>query len=165
MISLRDYLESDIDRLVELANNENVSRYLADIFPFPYTRDDAEWWISEGNSKNSAATKVIELDNEFVGAIGLTPLQGWKSHVAEIGYWVGENYWGRGIATAAIKMISENCYQDSSVSKIFAPVLGPNGASMRALAKAGYELEGILKNEVKKNGILYDIHHYALHCT
>lgn len=161
MITLRDYESWDADRLVELANNENVSRYLIYTFPYPYTKEDAEWWIETGAHQNGAVTKVIQFEHTFVGSVGITPQTGWRSHLAEIGYWLGERFWGRGIATEALRQMTERTFSESPFDKLFAPVLAPNAASMRVLEKNSYELEGILKKEVEKDGCRFDVHHYA----
>ncbi|NER79953.1 MAG: GNAT family N-acetyltransferase [Leptolyngbya sp. SIO1D8] len=164
MITLRDYEKSDIARLVLLANNKNVSRYLIDTFPYPYTDKDAEWWLETGNTASNTVTKVIQQNDEFVGSVGITPQIGWRQHVAEIGYWIGEAYWGQGITTEALRLMTDDALFSLGYHKLFAPVLGPNKASMRVLEKCGYELEGILKQEVYKDGQYFDIHHYAKRC-
>ena len=161
MIRLRDYHSTDAPRLVELANNENVSRFLVYTFPYPYTMNDALWWITTGSHDNGAKTKVIEYDGAFVGSVGITPQVGWKSHTAEIGYWLGEAFWGRGIATRALKQMTAEAFAEGGWKKLFAPVLAPNRASARVLEKGGFHLEGVFKNEVIKNGQVYDILHYA----
>ncbi|HDZ08285.1 GNAT family N-acetyltransferase [Pseudohongiella sp.] len=160
-ITLRDYESSDAPRLVELANNENVSQFLIYTFPYPYTMEDANWWISVGSHDNGTITKAIEYDGAFIGTVGITPQVGWKSHTAEIGYWLGEDFWGRGIATEALKLMTEHAFSEGVRGKLFAPVLAPNRASARVLEKNGYLLEGVLKNEVIKNGQMFDILHYA----
>lgn len=161
MIRLRDYSEADTDRLVELANNENVSRYLIYTFPYPYTKQDAIEWIKTGSKANNSVTKIIEYRGKFVGSVGITPQTGWKDHSAEIGYWVGEDYWGKGIATEALRVMSDFAFAVLKFRKLFAPVLGPNKGSMRVLEKCGYELEGIFKQEVFKHGQYYDGYYFA----
>jgi ribosomal-protein-alanine N-acetyltransferase len=163
MITLRNYTEADIDRLVTLANNKNVSRYLVDTFPYPYTTADAAWWIATGSKANDAVTKVIEYRGEFIGSVGVHPQSGWKSHVGEIGYWIGEDYWGKGLATMALKSMTETAFTLPALKKLFAPVLAPNQPSKRVLEKCGYHLEGVLKQEVFKDDNYYDIYQYALH--
>jgi [ribosomal protein S5]-alanine N-acetyltransferase len=160
MISLRDYTSTDVERLLELANNKLVSRYLVDTFPYPYTRADAAWWINIGSKEKGVTTKVIEHHGEFVGSVGIKAQSGWRQHVAEIGYWLGEPYWGKGITTSALQEMT-NCAFSLGYRKLYAPVLATNAASMRVLEKCGYRLEGILKSEVLKNGQYFDIHHYA----
>lgn len=163
MITLRDYVLTDAERLVELANNSRVTQYLIYTFPYPYTRQDADLWITHGSKSNGAVTKVIEFQGVFVGSVAITPQVGWKSHSAEIGYWLGETYWGQGIATTALAHMSALAFSDTHCTKLFAPVLGPNKASMRVLEKCGYALEGVFKKDVYKNGQFFDGHYYAKH--
>lgn len=163
MIRLRDYTKEDPDRLVSLANNKNVSRYLVLTFPYPYTKADAKWWIETGSKANNAITKVIEYQGEFVGSVGILPQTGWRSHIAEIGYWIGEGYWGKGLATWALRAMTDDAFKIPAMQKLYAPVMGPNIASKRVLEKCGYGLEAVLKQEVFKEGRYYDIYQYALH--
>ncbi|MCH8010780.1 MAG: GNAT family N-acetyltransferase [Candidatus Marinimicrobia bacterium] len=146
-------------------NNENVSRYLVYTFPYPYTKQDAEWWIEIGSKANGSVTKVIEYRGEFVGGVGIKPQTGWKSHLAEIGFWVGEEYWGKGITSEALRTMSDLVFSTMKYKKLFAPVLGPNKASMRVLEKCEYNLEGVLKREVFKGGQYSDVYHYAKYCS
>ncbi len=161
MITLRDYRNADATRLVALANNKNVSRYLVYTFPFPYTMRDAELWIETGSTANGSVTKVIEYRGEFVGSVGITPQTGWKSHSAEIGYWVGEAYWGKGIATEALRQMTTLVFSNGIYRRLFAPVLGPNKTSMRVLEKCGYRLEAIFKQDLFKDGQYFDGYYYA----
>ena len=161
MISLRELVPSDLDRLVRLANNENVSRYMVYTFPYPYTPADADWWIGTGSKQNGAITRVIVHNGEFVGLVGITPQVGWRNHLAEIGYWLGTEYWGKGIATCALKQMTDYGFVSLRLKKLHAPVLAPNVASMRVAAKCGYQVEGIMKLEVQKAGRFYDVHHFA----
>jgi len=163
MITLREYADSDLERLVQLANNENVSRYLVYTFPYPYTLADAEWWIGTGSKQDGGIARVIEYQGMFVGNIGIRPQGGWREHLGEIGYWVGEDYWGKGIATAALAQLTEYGFNTRHFRKLFATALAPNIASMRVLEKCGYQREGALKGEVQKNGTYFDTHHFARH--
>jgi ribosomal-protein-alanine N-acetyltransferase len=99
----------------------------------------------------------------FVGNIGIRPQGGWREHLGEIGYWVGEDYWGKGIATAALAQLTEYGFNTRRFRKLFATALAPNIASMRVLEKCAYQREGTLKGEVHKNGTYFDIHHFARH--
>jgi ribosomal-protein-alanine N-acetyltransferase len=163
MISLREYADSDLERLVSLANNQKVSRYLVYTFPHPYTTKDAEWWIGIGSKQHGAITRAIEYQGVFVGSVGINPQSGWREHLAEIGYWVAEDYWGKGIATAALREMTDYAFTNRSFRKLFAPVLAPNISSMRVLEKCGYHREAILKDEVQKDGIYFDKHHFVRH--
>lgn len=160
MLVLRDYREDDADRLVELANNEEVSRYMIDTFPYPYTAQDARWWIEEGCRGPGMVTKVIEVDGSFVGSVGLTRQTGWRSHLAEVGYWLGEPYWGRGVATSALRIMCGHAFAELGIHKLFAPVLAPNTASMQVLRKCGFNKVGVLTDEVSKHHRYYDLHHF-----
>lgn len=161
MITLRDYAKADIESLLGLANNPQVSYFLVYTFPYPYTRADAEWWLSTGVKAEGTVTKAIEYNGNFVGSVGLTLQVGWRDHLAEIGYWLGEPYWGKGIATQAVQRMTEYAFSDLQLQKLYAPILAPNKASIRVVEKCGYELEGVLKREVFKHGQYYDIHHFA----
>lgn len=163
MISLRDYDSSDVARLSELANNKQVSRYLVDTFPCPYTRADAAWWVNIGCREKHMITKVVEYNGEFVGSIGLRLKTGWRQHVAEVGYWIGEPYWSQGIATAALQQMTETAFA-LGYRKLYAPVLSLNVVSMHVLENCAYCLEGIHKGEVFKDDQYFDVHHYARYC-
>jgi ribosomal-protein-alanine N-acetyltransferase len=159
--ALRELFSSDLDPLVRLANNANVSRFLVCTFPYPYTKSDGEWWINTGSKQRGAITRVIEFAGEFAGLIGITPQSGWQEHLGEIGYWVGEEFWGKGIATSALRQMTDFGFAGLQLQKLCAPVLATNAASMRVLAKCGYQLEGILRSEVRKHGRYFDIHRFA----
>ena len=163
MISYREYLAQDVDRLVELANNKKVTCYMVYTFPYPYTQQAAEWWVNEGCRANNSVNKVIEVDGVFVGSVGVAPQTGWREHVADIGYWLGEEFWGKGLATQALTYMTEQAFEQLHFRKLSAPVLGENKASIRVLEKCGYELEGIQKEDVTKDGAFYDVHLYAKH--
>jgi [ribosomal protein S5]-alanine N-acetyltransferase len=163
MIVLREYVDADLERLVTLANNESVSRYLVYTFPYPYTLKDGEWWIGTGSKQNGCVARVIEYEGVFVGNIGIRPESGWREHLGEIGYWIGEEYWGNGIATAALSQMTEYGFNTRQFRKLYATALAPNIASMRVLEKCGYTREAILKDEVQKGGAFFDVHHFAQH--
>lgn len=161
MIEIRDYQFADIKKLALLANNRNVSRYLVPTFPYPYTKADAKRWVLKGSKENQYITKAIEFQGEFAGTIGIAPQRGWKNHCAEIGYWLGEPYWGKGIATEALNAMTGYAFEVCQFRKLFAPVMGPNKASMKVLEKCDFILEGVFKNEVYKDGRFFDIYHFA----
>jgi RimJ/RimL family protein N-acetyltransferase len=161
MIFLREYGYSDLDRLVDLANNKNVARYMTYTFPHPYTVADAGWWIRTGSKENDTIARAIEYQGLLVGGVGIKPQSGWRDHIGEIGYWVAEEYWGKGIATAALHQMTTEGFSKNKFRKLCAPVLAPNTASMRVLEKCGYQREAILRNEVQKNGSYFDIHHFV----
>jgi RimJ/RimL family protein N-acetyltransferase len=160
-VHLREYRESDAEILVGLANNPRVSRYLTPLFPHPYSLADATWWVATGCKADGAVSRAIVVDGELTGGIGITPQEGWRSHQAEIGYWLAEPYWGRGIGTEAVRLMTAWAFESTQFLKLFAPVMHPNIASMKVLEKCGYVLEGVLKGEVFKHGAYFDLHSYA----
>lgn len=160
MVILREFEQNDIGILPQLANNINVTRYLTTSFPSSYTIEDAEWWVNVG-CKQGIIAKAIEVNHKLAGSIGVTP--GKYNHIlsAEIGYWLGEEYWGKGIATEAVRKMTAYTFSNTDIVRLFAPVFSPNNASMKVLEKCNYTLEGILKKATYKDGLFYDEHLYA----
>ncbi len=159
MINLREYKEDDIDDLLRLANNAKVAEYLTDTFPHPYSKQDALWWIQEGCK--TGVTKVIEYNGEFVGSVGAIPGVNEMRYSAVVGYWLGEPYWGKGIAYKALDILSNEIFNTTNIQRLHAGVYSPNKPSMRVLEKSGYDFEAVLKNSIYKNNQFYDEHIYA----
>ena len=153
---LRDLKQQDTKLLVEFLNNINVTKYLSTRIPQPYTSQDAEWWVNKGSK--TGITKAIEVNENFAGVIGVTIGEYENSRSAEIGYWLGEEYWGKGIATEAITEMTNDVFSSTEIIRLFAPVFSPNKASMRVLEKCGYTLAGVFKKAVFKNGEYFDGH-------
>ncbi|MEM7358947.1 MAG: GNAT family protein [Pseudomonadota bacterium] len=159
MINLRAFNIGDVSRLVELANNKNVSRYLTGTFPFPYSREDAEWWINTGSKQG--VNKVIEYENHLVGSVGYSQKSADSLTTAIIGYWVGEPYWGLGIASAALKTLTTEVFATTNIVRLEAGIYSPNIGSMRVAENAGYVREAILQKAIYKDGEYYDEYIYA----
>lgn len=159
MITLRKFHPGDVDSLVALLNNENVTRYLSSRIPSPYSEDDARWWISTGSK--SGFIKAISVGEDLVGCVGAEPGIYEESRTAEIGYWIGEPYWGSGYATSAVQQLTGDIFSNTDIVRLFAPVFSPNQASMRVLEKCGYELEGVFRKGCYKNGQYYDKHIFS----
>ena len=151
MIKLRDLENKDKELLVEYLNNPNVVKYLSSNIPQPYSLEDATWWVDTG-SKQSAIVKAIGQDDEIVGVIGAYIQKDEYAHSAEIGYWVAERFWNKGIATEAVIQFTQFMFSQTNVSRLFNPVSKPNTASIRVMKKAGYQLEGELKSSVFQCG-------------
>ncbi len=124
---------------------------LRDLFPHPYTLQDAEEWIQIATSDEAALHLAIEVAGEAVGAISLVFNQDVYCNSAEIGYWLGEPFWGRGIMTAAVQALTEHSFRNHDLCRIYAPVFGWNKASMRVLEKAGFSQEARHEKAVYKN--------------
>jgi len=125
--------------------------------PYPYTEDDAKWWVKTG-SKESGLNKAIDLAGECIGAVGVRFGQFECQYSAEIGYWIAEEYWGKGIATEAVSKMTDSVFDDKNIVRLFAPVFSRNKASMRVLEKCSYALEAVQKKAVFKNDEFMDEH-------
>lgn len=163
MVTLRQWRQEDCARLAELANNRKIWRNLREPFPFPYTLPDAEGWVAHCEAREGAPAQfAIEASGELAGGIGFNALANVHRIGAEIGYWIGEPYWGRGIATSALIEASRLAFAEFPFQRLQAMVFGWNGVSMRVLEKAGYQLEGRLRRSVLKDGEVTDSVIYAL---
>jgi [ribosomal protein S5]-alanine N-acetyltransferase len=154
MILIRDVKEEDAKTIALLLNNANVAKYLTSKIPYPYRIEDATWWVTTGSKEG--INKAIEHDGNFVGAIGVTPGQFENQRSAEIGYWLGEPYWGQGLATEALSKMTKIIFSTTDIVRLFAPVFEPNSASKRVLEKCGYYQESVQKKALFKHGQLYD---------
>jgi [ribosomal protein S5]-alanine N-acetyltransferase len=148
--------------LVRHANNYKVWRSLRDGFPHPYTLADAEQWINFTEQQSPQTFFAIEVGGEAVGGVGLEPQSDIERLSAEIGYWLGEALWGKGIATVAVRALSAYGFKELGLTRIFAVPLISSSASMRVLEKAGYIREGVLRRSAIKEGIVLDQVLYAL---
>lgn len=159
---LRSFRDRDIDALVKYANNRNVSINLRDVFPFPYERRNAVDWLKEVRRMDPETAFAIATAEEMIGGIGLHPQSDVHRRSAELGYWLGEPYWGRGIATRAVQAMTEWGFATLDVNRIFAYVFAWNPASARVLEKAGFVLEGRLRQAVFKDGRVTDLLVYGM---
>ena len=160
---LRRWRAKDIGSLVQHANNMNVSRYLRDRFPYPYTRRDARAFLAGATGAGSDDTKLaIDVEGEAVGGIGVITGADVARFSGEVGSWLGEAFWGRGIMTAAVRGMSNYALGELDLVRLESPVFEWNPASMRVLEKAGYQFEGRLRKSVFKDGQIIDACIYAI---
>ena len=159
--SVRSWEWRDRDAIVRHANNHNVSINLRDRFPFPYTKRDARNWLEYVINHQPETNFGIDVAGEAVGGIGFTLQDDVGRRSAEIGYWLGEQFWGRGIATEALIAVTEHAFANFDLCRLYAHVFDWNGASARVLEKAGYEFEGRLRKSVTKDGQTIDQLMYA----
>ncbi|MDA0256467.1 MAG: GNAT family protein [Chloroflexi bacterium] len=159
---LRPWRRDDAASVVKHANNRNVSRYLRDAFPFPYTETDATTWLRRNGERDPTTNFAIEVDGEAVGSVGLRPQEDVYRRTAEIGYWLGEAHWGRGIATEVVQAMTAYGFERLDLVRIEADVFAPNAASARVLAKNGYRCEGRLRDRVTKDGRTMDALLYSI---
>lgn len=157
---LRPWRAGDEDSLQANADNYNVWRNLRDVFPYPYTLEDARWWIEHANAVDDLRL-AIEVGGEAVGGIGCTAKPDVFRCTAEIGYWLGESYWGRGIVTDAVATVAPYVFETFDFVRLEAGVFARNAASARVLEKTGFVLEGRHRQAVCKDGRLLDMLMYA----
>ena len=159
---LRPIRRGDEGFLKKNINSKAIYRNTLRI-PYPYTLKDAREWIArnlkEGKKKKpSSINFVIDINNEAAGGVGLDHIEEYK---AEIGYWLGEKYWGRGIMTEAVKLVTRFGFAKLKLKRIYAYVFPWNKASMKVLKKAGYRFEGVLKKDIKKSNRFLDAYLFA----
>ncbi|MCB9261659.1 MAG: GNAT family N-acetyltransferase [Flavobacteriales bacterium] len=162
IVKLRKFSENDLERLVLLANNPKIANNLTDKFPYPYTEEAGKWFINFALEHPGHNIFAIEVDGEYAGSIGIHPLDDVFKLSAEIGYWVGEEYWGKGVATEAVRQIVEFGFQNLEINRIFARPYVTNKASQRVLEKSGFKLEARFEKTIIKNGIIQDELVYAV---
>jgi ribosomal-protein-alanine N-acetyltransferase len=158
---VRDWVWQDRDSLVRHANNRNVWINLRDRFPHPYTKDDARRWLDCVIGLKPITNFAIAVENEAVGGIGFSIQADVAYRSAEIGYWLGEEVWCRGIATDALLAVTEHAFASYDLCRLYAHVFDWNHASARVLEKAGYTFEGRLIKSVTKDGKTIDQLMYA----
>jgi RimJ/RimL family protein N-acetyltransferase len=158
---VRSWDTRDVDPLVLHANNRNVSINLRDRFPYPYTRRDAREFIKLARNMRPESLFAIAVDGEAVGGIGFVLGHDVERVSTEVGYWLGEAYWGRGIATDALVGVTQYAIATHGFTRLFALPFAYNVASCRVLEKAGYTLEARLRNSAVKDGRICDQLQYA----
>ncbi len=161
IVAIRKFRRSDKDRMTELANNEKISVNLRDAFPHPYTVADAEAFIAGCIRQNPVEIFAIEYHGQYVGNIGLHKQSDVYSKSAELGYFIGEPYWNKGITTRAVNLICEYGFKELDIVRIYSGIFEYNPASQRVLEKCGFEKEAVSKNAVCKKGKIYDEIRYA----
>lgn len=154
MVIIRPWKEQDLSELARVANNKKLWDNLRDRLPHPYSENDAVEWIRMQSNIHPITNFCIEVGGKVAGSIGIMPKEDIHRISAEIGYFLGEEFWGKGIATEAVKQLMEYIEEHFDFVRIFAGVFEHNKASMRALEKNGFHLESIQKNAVIKNGII-----------
>lgn len=158
---LRPWRQSDRAELVRNANNRKIWRNLTHRFPHPYTDADAQQWLRIALEEGRSLHLAIEFKGAAAGGIGAIAGEGIAAATADFGYWLGEPFWGQGIATAAASALVGRLMGEQSFSRLQAPVFAWNPASMRVLEKVGFVREGVLRSSVTKDGALIDSVMYA----
>jgi RimJ/RimL family protein N-acetyltransferase len=159
--TLRSWRRGDEDSLVIHADNYKIWRNVRDRFPHPYTLEDARSWIEYAGVEDPPTNFAIVVNGSAVGGIGLILQTDIYHRSAEIGYWLGEEFWGRGIVSDAARAVSDWAFNNFDICRIYAGVLEWNPASMRVLEKAGFQFEARLRQAVTKEGRTMDDFIYA----
>ncbi|MDQ3292140.1 MAG: GNAT family N-acetyltransferase [Bacteroidota bacterium] len=160
--TIRNWQSGDELALAKHANNFNIWINLRNSFPYPYTLQDAQNWIMIANATEPVTNFALEINGEAAGGIGLVLQPDVYSKSAEVGYWLSEMYWNRGIVTEALKEITDYGFKTLELERIYAAVFDWNVKSAKVLEKAGYQFEGKLHKSVYKNGKIIDSLLYAI---
>ena len=160
---LRALLPEDAPSIAHHANDESVWRNLFEGFPHPYTLADAEAWCGGvWSSPTFGHVWAIDVDGEAIGCISVVPQQGWMRCNAEAGYWIGRAYWGQGITTEALRLVTAWAWRElPEVTRLIVPIFAWNKASERVAQKCGYVKEADLPRSAIKAGRVIDRVQYA----
>lgn len=158
--SLRPLTDNDADSLARQLNNKKVWDNLRDALPYPYTSQDAAWFINFQQNAPLLTCYAIVVDGEAVGNIGFTRSEDIERFTAEVGYYIGEDYWGQGIMSAALSEAVEDYFKTTDVVRLFATPFDYNIASAKVLEKAGFTLKCIFTKGAYKNGKFVDMPYY-----
>ena len=159
---LREWQTADAAALIRHANNRRVWQNLRDRFPHPYTAADADRWLAVADKYDPPRNFAIIVDGEAAGGISVELKDDVYRRSAEIGYWLGQPFWERGIATEAVRAVVDYAFATFDLGRLYAGVFDWNPASARVLEKAGFTLEGRLRNAVTKADRVGDELIYAL---
>lgn len=160
--TLRPFKESDAESIAKHGNNEAISSNMRDRFPSPYTVEDGKRWIAITQQPSANIIFAIEVNGEACGSIAILPQEDISRRTAEIGYWLGEEHWGKGIATEAVIAVTDYAFENTDLVRIYGIVFHPNKASSAVLENAGYRFEGRQHKAIYKNNEILDALLYAM---
>ena len=159
--TIRPWRLNDAESLAKHANNRKIWLALRDLFPNPYTIQDAHEFLKRTVSQQPTTLFCIDVDGNAVGGIGIRVGNDVHRHTAELGYWLGEKFWGRGIMSEAVGAFGDFCFTNFPLRRLYAQPFANNPTSAHVLEKTGFVFEGRLKNNALKNGKLLDSLLYA----
>ncbi|WP_436514387.1 GNAT family N-acetyltransferase [Ekhidna sp. To15] len=160
-VTLRPLKKADASPIAQLINNRKIWDNLRDI-PYPYHLKDAEAFIELSSQQVPVATFGIFFKGELCGVIGLIMQKDIYRLSAEVGYWIGEPFWGKGLATKSLSLITDYAFSELGLNRLYAGAFAHNEASRKVLEKCGYQREGIAKNAIIKNNQILDEYKYAI---
>lgn len=163
-VIIRNWKLSDAKNLSEALSNLNVQNNLRDGLPYPYTESDAINYITDmlAADGNNTFAFAIQYQGIVVGSIGAFRQNNIHCKTAELGYYVSEIYWGKGIATQAVKMICDFIFKNTDIIRIFAEPFAHNAPSCKVLERAGFQYEGTLRSNALKCGKVMDMKMYSI---
>lgn len=163
-VSIRKWKIEDAEQLKDAINNKKILDNLRDGIPYPYTIENAKEFITKtlNAPNNSQYSWAILGDDQVIGSVGVYRKDNIHYYTAEIGYYIAEKYWGNGIMTKVIKEVCEYIFKETDIIRIFAEPFTYNVGSCKVLEKAGFELEGILRNNAIKNNKILDMKMYSI---
>ncbi|TGE76113.1 GNAT family N-acetyltransferase [Pseudoalteromonas sp. KS88] len=159
ILNLRKFKTGDQALLVQYLNDADVAQYLSTKIPFPYTQEDASWWIETGSQ--AGAIYAIEKDGLFIGCISAIAGQFEYSKSAEVGYWLAKDYWGQGIVTHALMLLLKEVKVKTDIVRLHAVVFEGNAASSKVLLKSGFVHEALLEKAIFKDGCFFNANLYG----
>lgn len=155
-VTLRSWKDSDLESLVKYGNNVDIANNLSDAFPHPYTEEDGRKFLKIFADTEKHLILAIDVDGEAVGSIGIHPRRDIYRKNAEIGYWLAEPFWGKGILSKVVPQMVKKGFEKFDIVRLYAPVFARNKASQRVLEKSGFKVEARLYGTVFKNGKFED---------
>ncbi len=160
--TLRPWRPEDAESVAAAANNLKIAANLRNIFPHPYTLEDAKWFVNDciARGEGRQLTRAIVIDGKAVGSIGVFVKDDVYEKSAELGYWLAEEYWGKGVMTEAARRLCREAFSHFDIIRIFAEPFADNRGSRRVLEKAGFTCEGTMRNGVFKYG---QVHSYCVY--
>jgi RimJ/RimL family protein N-acetyltransferase len=161
-VGIRKWAKGDENELAYQADNRNIFNNVTDQFPHPYTLEEAKKWIKFNSSIDPPINMAIVVDGKIAGGIGAKQKEDVYRKNMEVGYFLGEQYWGKGITSIALRKFVDYLFKTFDITRIFAPVFEYNKASQRVLEKVGFRKEAVFKKSVIKNDIYYNEVIYAL---
>ncbi|MBA2612620.1 MAG: GNAT family N-acetyltransferase [Bacteroidetes bacterium] len=160
--TLRPWTIDDLESLIKNGNNKEIAKNMTNKFPHPYTEENGRSFIEFATTSTSSCVFAIDVNEKAVGGIGLHLQDDIHCRNAELGYWLGEAFWGKGIITKAITQMVDHGFKSFEIDRIFARPFGINLASQKVLEKAGFKLEARFEKVLFKNGEYLDEMVYAI---
>jgi ribosomal-protein-alanine N-acetyltransferase len=160
--TLRPFTLNDLDSLVENANDIEIAKFMTDAFPHPYTKEKGISFIEFANKNSPPSILAIDVNGKAIGGVGIHLQSDVLRKNAELGYWVGQKYWGHKIATRVVISVTDDAFHKYDLNRIYAKAFGKNLASQRVLEKTGFTLEAKIRDGIFKNGEYQDELIYAI---